>query len=90
MAGNKDGTATIRRARCKGRILLLMKGEDKGKVVVMDVNSGDYEIDYDDAASLFNRLERRPDAFHMVGAGRLSRGASRSQYNEDIAASRKA
>ena len=26
-------------------------------------NSGDYEIDYDDAAALFNLLERRPDAF---------------------------
>ena len=67
MAGNKDGTAAIGRAICKGRILLLMKGEDKGKVVVMDVNSGDYEIDYDDAAALFNLLERRPDAFTWSG-----------------------
>ena len=63
MAGNKDGTAAIGRAICEERILPFMKGEDKGKVVVMDVNSGDYEIDYDDAASLFNLLERLPDAF---------------------------
>ena len=69
MAGNKDGTAVIGRVICKGRILPFMKGEDKGKVVVMDVNSGDYEIGYDDAAALFNRLERRPDAF--TGSGRV-------------------
>ena len=35
----------------------------KGKVVVIDVNSGDWEIDADDATALFRLLERRPDAF---------------------------
>ena len=63
MAANKDDTATIGRAIYNEQILPLMKDDDKGKVVVMDVNSGDYEIDYDDAAALFNLLERRPDAF---------------------------
>ena len=63
MAANKDDTATIGRAIYTEKILPLMKDEDKGKVVVIDVNSGDHEIDYDDAAALFNLLERRPDAF---------------------------
>ena len=36
---------------------------EKGKVVVIDVNSGDWEIDADDATALFRLLERRPDAF---------------------------
>ena len=36
---------------------------DRGKVVVIDIDSGDYEIDYDDAAALFRLLERRPDAY---------------------------
>ena len=63
MAANKDNTAAIGRAIYKEQVLPLMKAEDKGKVVVIDVNSGDYEIDYDDAAALFNLLERRPDAF---------------------------
>ncbi|MCY4654462.1 MAG: hypothetical protein OXC95_15015 [Dehalococcoidia bacterium] len=36
---------------------------EKGKVVVIDVNSGDWEIDTDDATALFRLLERRPDAF---------------------------
>ena len=34
-----------------------------GKVVVIDVNSGDWEIDADDSTALFKLLERRPDAF---------------------------
>ena len=40
---------------------------DRGKVVVIDIDSGDYEIDYDDAAALFRLLERRPDAYDLVG-----------------------
>ena len=36
---------------------------EKGKVVVIDVNSGDWEIDADDATALFKLLERRPNAF---------------------------
>ena len=67
MPANKDDTATIGRAIYNEQILPLMKDEDKGKVVVMDVNSGDYEIDYDDAVALFNLLERRPDAFTWSG-----------------------
>ena len=63
MPSNKDNTAAIGKAIYNEQILPLMRDEDKGKVVVIDVNSGDYEIDYDDAAALFNLLERHPDAF---------------------------
>ena len=34
-----------------------------GKVVVIDVNTGDWEIDADDATALFRLLKRRPNAF---------------------------
>ena len=90
MPAKKDDTATIGRAIYNEQILPLMKNEDKGKVVVIDVNSGDYEIDYDDAAALFNLLERRPDAFTWSERVGYRAGASHSQYNEDIAAARKA
>lgn len=36
---------------------------DLGKIVVIDIDSGDYEIDFDDAAALFRLLGRRPDAY---------------------------
>ena len=59
---------------------------DFGKVVVIDIDSGDYEIDYDDAAALFRLLERRPDAYtwaervgfsamHFIGSKLISSGA---------------
>ena len=76
MPSNKDITAATGRAIYKEKILPLMKEEDKGKVVVIDVNSGDYEIDYDDAAAMFRLLERRPDGFYMGRARRLPRRAS--------------
>ena len=58
---------------------------DMGKVVVIDIDSGDYEIDYDDAAALFRLLERRPDAYtwservgfdavHFIGFQPIPRG----------------
>ena len=36
---------------------------DQGQVVVIDVKSGEYEADFDDATALFNLIERCPDAF---------------------------
>ena len=45
--------------------------EDKGKFVVIDVESGDYEIDKRDAAATRRLYERRPDAVsHAVRIGR--------------------
>ena len=60
---NKDDTATIGQAIYKEKILPTLKPEDKGKMVIIDVKSGDWEMDYDDAAALFRLWERRPDMF---------------------------
>ena len=37
--------------------------ENKGKLVVIDVNSGDYEIGDDDLTTTLRLRERRPNAF---------------------------
>ena len=63
MTVRKEDVATVGRVIYRDKILPLMKAEDKGKVVVIDVNSGDYEIGLDDAAAMFRLLERHPDAF---------------------------
>lgn len=63
MPTKRDDAPVAGRAMYEEKILPLLKSDDRGKVVVIDVNSGDYEIDSDDAAALFRLLERRPDAF---------------------------
>ncbi len=40
-----------------------VESTEKGKVVVIDINSGDWEIDSDDATALSRLLKRHPDAF---------------------------
>ena len=42
---------------------LIKYEEDKGKFVVIDVNSGDYEIDRRDAVATRRLLDRRPGAY---------------------------
>ena len=59
----KDDTAAIGRAIYNEKIKPALKLDDKGKLVVIDVKSGDWEMDYDDAAALFRLWERRPDMF---------------------------
>lgn len=44
------------------KILGKLTDNDKGKMVVIDVDSGDYEVDADQAAALKRLLARRPDA----------------------------
>ena len=63
MTAKKVDAATAGRAIYKKKILPFMKDKDRGKVVVIDVNSGDYEVADDDATALFRLLERQPDAF---------------------------
>ena len=63
MVAKREDASFAGRTIYKEKILPLLKADDKGKVVVIDVNSGDYEIDYDDAAAMFRLIERRPDAF---------------------------
>ncbi len=63
MAAQREDVAAVGRAIYKKAILPLMEDDDKGRVVVIDVNSGDYEVADDDATALFRLLERQPDAF---------------------------
>ena len=63
MEFNKEDTAVIGRAIYNEKIRDTLGPNDKGKLVVIDVKSGDYEIDSDDAAALFRLWERRPDMF---------------------------
>ena len=39
-----------------------VEGEHRGKFLILDVNTGDYEIDAEDLIACHRLLERRPDA----------------------------
>ena len=65
-AQNKD-LGAIGRAIYKNKILkTLDETADKGKLVVIDVNSGDYVIADDDLSAMIALRDRRPDAFFWV------------------------
>ena len=63
MTDHKENAEEIGRAIYKSKILPLMQPEDKGKVVVIDIHSGDYEIDRDESAAMTRLFARRPHAF---------------------------
>ena len=63
MTVNTADVATVGRAIYHKKILPTLGPEDGNKLVVIDVNSGDYEIDADDMAAVTRLLERRPDAY---------------------------
>ncbi len=46
----------------RDRIKELVKHTEKGKLVIIDVKSGDYEIDEDDITAVLRLRERKPDA----------------------------
>ena len=80
MTDHKENAEEIGRAIYKSKILPSLQPEDKGKVVYIDVRSGDYEIDSDEAAAMVRLMERRPDAYtwaervgypavHFMGGG---------------------
>ena len=48
-----------------------MEANHWGKMVVIDVNSGDYEIGDDDLSTTMRLFERRPDAMTVGGTGWL-------------------
>lgn len=65
-AQDKDVRA-IGRAIYRDKILKgLDETADKGKLVVIDVNSGDYEISADDLSAMLVLRGRRPDAFFWI------------------------
>jgi hypothetical protein len=60
-------------------ILPHLKREDEGKLVLIDIETGDYEIDADELAASDRLLARRPDAqvwFRRVGSRYVRRFGS--------------
>ncbi len=63
MSDKKDDTAAIGRAIYNEKILPTLGPEYKGKVVVIDVNSGDYEIADKHMTAATRLRERQPEAY---------------------------
>ena len=85
MAVNNSGddAAIVGRAIYNEKILPTLGPEHKGKVVVIDVNSGDYEIADKDLAASLRLRERRPDAYtwaERVGFPAVHRLGFRGTY----------
>lgn len=60
----------------------LVEAENKGKYVLIDIESGDYEMDEDEIAASDRLLARRPDAqiwLILVGAPTARRFGPRSR-----------
>ena len=62
-----DDVVTIGKSIYEKDILPRMIPEDKGKMVVIDVYSGDYEIDRHSLSARDRLIERRPDAIVYIG-----------------------
>ena len=60
---NKEDAATVGRAIYNEKILPTLGPEHKGKVVVIDVNSGDYEIADKHITADRHLRERQPEAY---------------------------
>ena len=83
MSDQKDDTAAIGRTIYNEKILPTLGPEHKGKVVIIDVKSGDYEIADKSLTATLRLLERRPDAFtwaERVGFPAPHRLGFRSTY----------
>ena len=63
MAVHKSDAAGVRRAIYNEKILPTLRPEDKGRVVVIDVRSGDYEIARNSLTATLRLRERCPGAF---------------------------
>ena len=62
-----EDVVTIGKAIYERDVLPHVTPEDKGKMVVIDVYSGDYEIDRDSIAAGLRLKRRHPDAFFYIG-----------------------
>ena len=60
---NKEDAATVGRAIYEEKILPKLGPDDQGKVVVIDVNSGDYEIADQHMTAATRLRERQPEAY---------------------------
>ena len=63
---HSDDVAIIGKSIYKKDLLPHMTDADKGKLVVIDVYSGDYEIDFDLIAAQLRLKRRHPDAFFYI------------------------
>lgn len=80
MKFNGGNAPAIGRAIYNDKIRPTLGPEHKGKVVVIDVKSGDYEIDRSDLAADLRLRKRRPNAFtwaERVGSPAVYRMGSR-------------
>jgi hypothetical protein len=59
---NLDELARLGAEVMKQRVHALLRVEDDGKFVAIDVDAGDYEIDADDYTAVSRLLARRPGA----------------------------
>ena len=63
MTVNEADAPAIGRAIYNEKILDTLGPQDKGKVVVIDVNSGDYEVAENHLTAALRLRERRPGAY---------------------------
>ncbi len=63
MAVDVRDAAEVGRAIYDEKIRHKVEPTEKGKVVVIDIHSGDYEIDWDDWTATLRLRKRRPGAY---------------------------
>ena len=86
MAVKNDDIATIGMAMYE-EMRAEMEANEWGRIVVIDVNSGDYEVADDDLTATMRLIERRPDALtwgERVGYRAIHRMGFRGTYGEII------
>ena len=84
MSANKDDIATTGMAMYE-EMRAEMEASEWGRMVVIDVNSGDYEVADDDLTATLRLFERRPDALtwgERVGYRAIHRMGFRATYGE--------
>ncbi len=54
----------------EGEILRKLEDADRGKMLVLDIETGEYELDRDEMAALMRARQKRPGApFYVVRVG---------------------
>ena len=85
MLVNKGDIATVGRAMYE-KMRLDLESTQLGRVVVIDVNSGDYEIADDDLTATQRMFERRPHALtwgELIGYPAIYRASWRMSPDSD-------
>ena len=66
MAVRSEDVAAVGRSIYNEKIRHKVEPTEKGKLVVIDVNSGDYEIDVNEAEAWLRLTQRHPEAVAWV------------------------